>query len=177
MNRSKSASPCPLYANSCASQPDCLDWHRVVANNFSPSHLVNNVQPNNSYCLVANTWLIEQRLQFFLVATTAGFMVSHPGLGGQTGRGTLTTGHNDDNEEKDDSDNQAHSHLHVLPPHLLPDPVGSTSETLCRHCQVVCLVLKTVETLATFRHFIDVVAHDIDGGIDFLEVRSLARFR
>jgi len=37
---------------------------------------------------------------------------------------------NDDDDEDDDACNDAHAHLHVLPPHLLSHPVGAASETL-----------------------------------------------
>lgn len=86
----------------------------------------------------------------------------------QTKTRILTTGDNDDNEQDDDADDEAHSHLHVLPPHLLPDPVGTAPKPLCRSGQVVRLVLKAVEAFTTFRDFVDVVAHDIDSRIDFL---------
>jgi hypothetical protein len=49
--------------------------------------------------------------------------------------GPLASSHNrrdnDDDQQNNDTDNQAHAHLHVLPPHLLSDPVGSPAETLC----------------------------------------------
>ena len=85
-----------------------------------------------------------------------------------------TTGDDDDDEQEDDADDQAHSHLHVLPPHLLSDSVGATSEALRRDGQVVGLVLQTVEALAALRDLVDVVAHDIDGRVDLLEKQSVA---
>lgn len=85
-----------------------------------------------------------------------------------------TTGNDDDDEQKNDADDQAHSHFHVLPPHLLSDPVGTTSEALRRDSQVVGLVLQTVKALATLRDLVDVVAHNIDGGVDFLGNLSVA---
>jgi hypothetical protein len=84
------------------------------------------------------------------------------------GKPKHTTGDDDDDEQEDDADDQAHSHLHVLPPHLLSDSVGATSEALGRDGQVVRLVLQTVEALATLRDLVDVVAHDIDSRVDFL---------
>ena len=55
-----------------------------------------------------------------------------------------------------------------LPPHLLPDTVGTATESLCRNCEVVGLVLKSVETLATLRNLVDVVPHHADGVVDLL---------
>jgi hypothetical protein len=94
--------------------------------------------------------------------------------GGDRGKTKHTTGDDDDDEQEDDADDQAHSHLHVLPPHLLSDSVGATSEALGRDGQVVRLVLQTVEALATLRDLVDVVAHDIDGRVDFLHAKSVA---
>lgn len=85
-----------------------------------------------------------------------------------------TTRNDDDDEQKNDADDQAHSHLHVLPPHLLSDSVGTTSEALRRDSQVVGLVLQTIEALATLRDLVDVVAHNIDGGVNFLDNLSVA---
>jgi len=49
---------------------------------------------------------------------------------------------NDDNEDQNnDASNEAHPHLHVLPPHLLANPVRTSSEALGRLGQVVGLVL------------------------------------
>lgn len=83
-------------------------------------------------------------------------------------RARRTTRDDDDDEQDDDADDQAHSHLHVLPPHLLSDSVGAASEALRRDGQIVCLVLQAVEALATLGNFVDVVAHDVDGRVDFL---------
>jgi hypothetical protein len=88
-----------------------------------------------------------------------------------------TTGDDDDDQQEDDADDQAHSHLHVLPPHLLADSVGATSEALGRNSQVVGLVLQTVEALATLRDLVDVVAHDVDGRVNFLHEESVAEGR
>lgn len=45
--------------------------------------------------------------------------------------------HNDDYQKNDDPADQAHTHLHVFPPHLLPDPVCTTTETLGRVGKIV----------------------------------------
>lgn len=45
--------------------------------------------------------------------------------------GRLTSRDNNDNEKDDDADYYANAHLHVLPPHLFPDSVGTSSEALC----------------------------------------------
>jgi hypothetical protein len=84
----------------------------------------------------------------------------------------LTSRYNNDNEQNDDSCNQAHSHLHVLPPHLLANSVGTTAEALSRDCKVVGLVLEGVETFTTLGDLVDVLAHYADGIIDLLDKRS-----
>lgn len=50
----------------------------------------------------------------------------------------------DDDKEDDDADDQAHPHLHVLPPHLLSNAVGASSETLGGDGEVIGLVLKRI---------------------------------
>ncbi len=56
--------------------------------------------------------------------------------------GSIRTGGHDDNDQQyNDADDQAHPHLHIFPPHLLPDSVRTTPETLGRHRKVVGLVL------------------------------------
>jgi hypothetical protein len=76
--------------------------------------------------------------------------------------------HNNDNQEDDDSDNQTHAHLHVLPPHLLSDSIGATTEALSRDCQVVGLILQRIQSLASLGYFVDVFSHNADGVIDLL---------
>jgi hypothetical protein len=86
--------------------------------------------------------------------------------------GLLTSSHNrgndDDDQQNDDTDNQTHSHLHILPPHLLADSVGSSTETLCRDGQVVGLILKSIEALTTLGNLVDVVTHHTHGIINLL---------
>ena len=79
-----------------------------------------------------------------------------------------TRRNNDDDEQDDDANNQAHAHLHILPPHLFPDTVGASAKSLSGDGEVIGFVLKRVQTSATFRDFVDVVAHDANGTIDFL---------
>ena len=81
----------------------------------------------------------------------------------------LTTRYNDNDKQYDDANDKAHPHLHVLPPHLLSDPVGTASEALCGDCKVVGLILEAVEALATFGDLVDVAAHYVDSGVNFLE--------
>lgn len=69
------------------------------------------------------------------------------------------TRYNNDQDQDNDASNDAHAHLHVLPPHLLSDPVGTTTETLSRDGQVVRLVLEVVDVLATLVGLVDVVPH------------------
>lgn len=80
----------------------------------------------------------------------------------------LTNRDNNNYQQDDDTNNQAHAHLHVLPPHLLADSVGSPAETLRRDGQVVGLVLQGIESLATLGNLVDVVTHHTDGVIDLL---------
>lgn len=78
----------------------------------------------------------------------------------------------DDDEQDDDADDEPYAHLDVLPPHLLPDAVGSPTETLSRDGEVVCLVLQGVQVLASLRDLVDVLPHHIDGVIDLLLLRQ-----
>jgi len=78
----------------------------------------------------------------------------------------------DDENENDDASDQAHPHLHVLPPHLLANAVGATAEAMRRGRKVVGLVLEGVESLAALRYLVDVLAHHPDGVID-LSLQSL----
>lgn len=57
-----------------------------------------------------------------------------------------------------------------LPPHRLADSVGTTTEPLGGCRQIIGLILKMVETLATLRHLVDVVAHHTNGIIDLLKM-------
>jgi len=57
--------------------------------------------------------------------------------------------YDNDNEKNDDSGNQTHAHLHILPPHLFPNSVCSPSESLGRDGKVVGLVLKRIQSLAS----------------------------
>lgn len=45
-------------------------------------------------------------------------------------REMYTGWHNDHDEKDDDTDDDPNAHLHVFPPHLLPDPVGAPVESL-----------------------------------------------
>jgi hypothetical protein len=76
--------------------------------------------------------------------------------------------HDDNHQQNDDSDDYAQAHLHVLPPHLLPDPVGTTTETLGGLRQVIGLVLETVKSRSAIGDLVDVLAHNSDSIIDLL---------
>ena len=81
----------------------------------------------------------------------------------------MLTGRNDDDENQDnDTTNQARSHLHVLPPHLLADSVGATAEALGRDGQVVGLILQGIQALATLGNLVDVLSHHTNGVVDLL---------
>lgn len=75
---------------------------------------------------------------------------------------------NDDQDQDDDTCDQAHAHLHVLPPHLLAHTVGTATEALGGDGQVVGLVLQRIEALTTLRDLVDVVTHHTDGVVDLL---------
>lgn len=64
--------------------------------------------------------------------------------------------------------------LHIFPPHLLADSVGTPAESLSGHSQVVGLILQRVETFTTLGDLVDVLAHYTDGIIDLLSKRVLA---
>lgn len=85
------------------------------------------------------------------------------------GSGARTRRNDDDDEQDDDADNQAHAHLHILPPHLLAYAVGAPSEALCGDSQVVGLILQRIKTGTALRDLVDVVAHDTNRAVDFLE--------
>ena len=53
----------------------------------------------------------------------------------------LTSRDDDEEQQDDDTNDQADAHLHVFPPHLLPHTIGTSSESLCGDCQIVCLIL------------------------------------
>jgi hypothetical protein len=55
-----------------------------------------------------------------------------------------TSRYNDNDDENDQANDYAHAHLHIFPPHLLPDSVCSSSEALSGDCEVVCLVLERI---------------------------------
>jgi len=80
-----------------------------------------------------------------------------------------TRGNNDDQYQNDHACNQAHAHLHVFPPHLLAHSVGTPAETLGRDSQVVGLILKGVEVLATLGDLVDVLLHHVHRAVDLLE--------
>lgn len=73
---------------------------------------------------------------------------------------------NDDSNEDDDADNQAYSHLHILPPHLFSYSVGTTPKALRGVRQVICLILELIQVLASFCGLVDVVSHNTNGVVD-----------
>lgn len=79
-----------------------------------------------------------------------------------------TSRNNNNYQQNNDTDSEAYPHLHVFPPHLLSNPIGSTAEPLGGVGEVVCLVLEGVEALSTLGDLVDVLAHHTDGIIDLL---------
>ena len=80
----------------------------------------------------------------------------------------LTSWDNDDNEKNDDTSDQTHAHLHILPPHLLANSIGTSAETLGGNSEVIGLVLQVVEILASLRDLVNVITHHANGIIDLL---------
>lgn len=60
-----------------------------------------------------------------------------------------TRWNDDDKQQEYNSNDEAHSHFHVLIPHGLPDAVCSTSEALCGYSEVIGLVLEGVQAFST----------------------------
>lgn len=81
------------------------------------------------------------------------------------------TRYDDDQKQDNDACNQAHTHLHVLPPHLLPHSVGAAAEAMGLVGQVVGLGLQMVQVLTALPDLLDVIVHDINGVVDFLKKR------
>ena len=80
----------------------------------------------------------------------------------------LTCRNDDNNKEDDNADDQTHAHLHILPPHLLPNTIGSTSKALCGSGEIFSLPLGIIDLIASNMHGIDVLLHYADGIIDLL---------
>jgi hypothetical protein len=99
---------------------------------------------------------------------TGQYVVARSQTGSSVLARSLTSRNNNNYNQDDDTRNQAHSHLHVLPPHLLAHPVGAAAEALGGNSQVVGLILKGIETLATLRHLVYVLSHYTNGVIDLL---------
>ena len=81
----------------------------------------------------------------------------------------LTDWYNDDEQQDDDAHDQTSPHLHVLPPHLLADSVGTPPEALSADRQIIRLVLERVQALAPLRDLVDVLAHNADGVVNLLK--------
>lgn len=92
-------------------------------------------------------------------------------------RDTHTGGYNDHNEQDDDADNDANAHLHVFPPHLLSNFVGTSAETSGRGSQIIGLVLNVIDMFTTLRNFIDVVFHYANRVIDLLLTTQVSNSR
>ena len=93
-------------------------------------------------------------------------LLSHPGAPHYVA--VLTRRHNNDHQQDDDTNDNAHPHLHILPPHLLSHAVGAASEAIRLGSESIGLVLQAVEALAAFGSFVDVALHLVDCVVDFL---------
>jgi len=74
----------------------------------------------------------------------------------------LHDGDNDDNDNDDDGKSNDKTHLHIFPPHVLPDPIRIASEALSGNGKIVCFVLKGIKSFLAFYNFGDIVSHDVD---------------
>lgn len=86
----------------------------------------------------------------------------------------LTTRDDDDEQKHDYAHDDPDPHLHILPPHLLADSVGATTEALGGLVQVLGFVLKLVNVLAALGYGFEVLLHDIDGIVDLLGWRRVS---
>ena len=78
--------------------------------------------------------------------------------------------HDNHNQHDNDAQDDAQTHLHVFPPHVLAHSVGTTAEALGADGKIICFVLDRVQALASFGNLVDVVSHDADGVIDLLHM-------
>ena len=84
----------------------------------------------------------------------------------------LTTRDDDDEQKHDYAHDDPDPHLHVLPPHLLADSVGATTEALGGLVEIFGFVLELVDMLAALGYGFKVLFHDVDGVVDLLLMQS-----
>jgi hypothetical protein len=92
-----------------------------------------------------------------------------------TGKPTHTSRHNDDDDENDQTNDYAHAHLHILPPHLFSHSIRAPSEALGGDCKVIGLVLERVQAFAALRDLVDILAHYTNGIVNLLETRRISQ--
>jgi len=80
----------------------------------------------------------------------------------------LTTRDNDDQQQHDYAHDDPDPHLHILPPHLLADTIGATTEALRGLVEILGLVLELVDMFAALGDGFEILFHDIDGVVDLL---------
>lgn len=95
-----------------------------------------------------------------------------PSTAGQYYAIGLTTRDDDDEQKHDYAHDDPDPHLHVLPPHLLADSVGATTEALGGLVEVLRFVLQLVDVLPALGYRFEVLFHDIDGVIDLLLIEN-----
>ena len=83
-------------------------------------------------------------------------------------RNQHTSWDDNDQQQNDDTDDQADTHLHILPPHLLANSVGTSAESLGGYSKLVGLIQKLADPFTTLRDLVDVVAHHTNGIVDLL---------
>ena len=80
----------------------------------------------------------------------------------------LTARNDDDNQQHNYAHHDPDPHLHVLPPHLLADPICAATETLSGLIEVLGFVLELVDVLATLGDGFEVLFHNINSIVDLL---------
>ncbi|GAO51485.1 hypothetical protein G7K_5585-t1 [Saitoella complicata NRRL Y-17804] len=89
--------------------------------------------------------------------------------------------HNNNNQQNNHPNNQTNPHPHILPPHLFPDAIRTTTEALGGLGKIVGFVLEGVEAFAAFGYFVDVLdrmthlTHNANSIIDLLLNRRSLR--
>jgi len=57
--------------------------------------------------------------------------------------------------------------LYVHTPLCFAHSIRASPESLCRNRQIISFVLQRIESISTFRDFIDIVPHYAEGAVDF----------
>lgn len=52
-----------------------------------------------------------------------------------------SNGYNNHNQNNYNTQDNAHAHLHVFPPHIFSNPISASSKTLSGNCEIISLIL------------------------------------